>query len=110
IDEPLIMEKNAQSFYYHADGLGSITELTNQSATVTQRYTYSSFGKIESQLDSNFVQPFTFTSREFDAETGLYYYRARYYDSGSGRFIQEDPIEFLGGINFYEGKRGQVRF
>ncbi len=84
IDEPLIMEKNAQSFYYHADGLGSITELTNQSGTVAQRYSYSSFGKIESQLDPNFVQPYTFTSREFDPETGLYYYRARTYDFAGG--------------------------
>jgi YD repeat-containing protein len=39
IDEPLIMEKNSQPFYYHADGLGSVTELTNQSGTVAQRYT-----------------------------------------------------------------------
>ena len=77
IDEPLIMEKNAQSFYYHADGLGSITELTNQAGTVVQRYTYSSFGKIESQLDASFVQPYTFTARELDGEIGLYYYRAQ---------------------------------
>ncbi|TMA82907.1 MAG: RHS repeat protein, partial [Deltaproteobacteria bacterium] len=38
IDEPLILEKNNQSFYYHADGLSSIMELTNQSGTVVQRY------------------------------------------------------------------------
>jgi RHS repeat-associated protein len=101
IDEPLIMEKNAQSFYYHADGLGSITEVTNQSGGVVQRYAYSSFGKIESQLDPNFVQPYTYTSREFDAETGLYYYRARTYDSTAGRFLQQDPIGFAGGVNFY---------
>jgi RHS repeat-associated protein len=92
IDEPLIMEKNSQPFYYHADGLGSIAELTNQSGTVVQRYTYSSFGKIESQLDSAFVQPYTFTSREFDPETGLHFYRWRTYDSATGRFLQEDPI------------------
>ena len=101
IDEPLIMEKNAESFYYHADGLGSITELTNQSGTVTHRYTYSSFGKIESQLDSSFVQPYTFTSREFDPETGLYHYRARTYDASSGRFLQEDPLGFSAGMNFF---------
>ena len=71
IDEPLIMEKNTQSFYYHKDGLGSITELTTQTGAVAQRYTYSSFGKIESQLDANFFQPYTFTSREFDSETWL---------------------------------------
>jgi|SRR3990170_1942373 len=58
-----------------------------------QRYTYSSFGKIESQLDPNFVQPYTFTAREFDGETGLYYYRARYYDSATGRFLSEDPMD-----------------
>ena len=101
VDEPLIMEKNNQSFYYHADGLGSITELTNQSGTVIQRYTYSSFGKVESQLDANFVQPYAYTSRELDAETGLYYYRARYYEPDVGRFSSQDPKGFGGGVNFY---------
>jgi len=101
IDEPLITEKNSQSFYYHADGLGSITDLTNQSGTIVQRYTYSSFGKIESQLDSNFIQPYSFTSREFDPEISLYYYRTRFYDPLAGRFLQEDVIGFGGGQNFY---------
>jgi RHS repeat-associated protein len=101
IDEPLIMEKNGQSFYYHADGLGSATDLTNQTGTVVQRYTYSSFGKIESQLDLNFVQSYTFTAREFDAETGLYHYRARYYDPLAGRMIQTDPIGIISGSNLY---------
>ena len=102
IDEPLIMEKSGASFYYHADGLGSITEMTNQTGIVAQRYTYSSFGKLESQLDPNIVQPHTFTSRELDSETGLHFYRKRYYDSSTGRFLQEDPITFLSGdSNFY---------
>ena len=95
------MEKNAQSFYYHGDGLGSITEITNQSGALVQRYAYSSFGKIESQLDPNFVQPYTFTARELDSETGLHFYRMRNYDSSAGRFIQPDPIGFFGGPNFY---------
>jgi RHS repeat-associated protein len=42
-----------------------------------------------------------FTGREWDPETGLYYYRARYYDPKLGRFVSEDPIKFLGGANFY---------
>jgi RHS repeat-associated protein len=101
IDEPLIMEKNGQSFYYHGDALGSITEITSQSGAVVQRYAYSSFGKIESQLDPNFVQPYTFTARELDTETGLYYFRARFYDSAIGRFTSEDPNGFAAGVNFY---------
>jgi RHS repeat-associated protein len=101
IDEPLIMEKNDQSFFYHADGLGSITEVTNQSGTVVQRYAYSSFGKIESQLDPNFVQPYAYAGRELDAETGLYYYRARSYDPAVGRFLETDPIGIAGGLNLY---------
>ena len=91
-DEPLIMEKGGDSFFYHADGLGSITEITDFAGSLKQQYTYSSFGKIESQLDPNFIQPYTFTSREFDSESGLYFYRARYYDPSTGRFLQEDPL------------------
>lgn len=45
------------------------------------------------------TQPFTFTGREYDPETGLYFYRARYYDAKGGRFISEDPIGLKGGIN-----------
>jgi len=102
IDEPLVMEKGSQSFFYHADGLGSITEITDSLGVVKQRYSYSSFGKIESQLDPNFIQPYTFTAREFDPETGLYFYRTRYYNADTARFLQEDPIGFAGGdLNLY---------
>jgi RHS repeat-associated protein len=103
IDEPLIMEKGGQGFFYQADGLGSITEITDSAGAIKQRYTYSSYGKIESQLDPNFIQPYTFTSRELDSETDLYFYRARYYDADVGRFLQADLIGFAGGSNFYTG-------
>jgi RHS repeat-associated protein len=86
------MERSGQSFFYHADGLGSITELTDASGAVTKSYTYSSFGKIESETNPTFFQPYMFTAREFDLETGLYYYRARYYDAVTGRFLSEDPL------------------
>jgi RHS repeat-associated protein len=47
------------------------------------------------------MNPLRYTGRELDSETNLYYYRARYYDSQLGRFISEDPIGFVAGINFY---------
>jgi len=101
-DEPLIVERSGQTFYYHADGLGSINELTNSTGIVSQSYTYSSFGRLESMQNPSFFQPFTFGGREFDPETALYYYRERFYDSSVGRFLQEDPVGFWGGdLNLY---------
>ena len=48
------------------------------------------------------VNNFRYTGREWDPETSLYYYRARYYDSAGARFLGEDPLQFGGGSNFYE--------
>ena len=48
-----------------------------------------------------FVNPFQYTGRDYDPETGLRYYRARYYDAITGRFLNEDPVGFSGGMNFY---------
>jgi RHS repeat-associated protein len=69
-------------------------------ATLTQSYTYDSFGKVTASSGS-LVNPFQYTGRDSDSDTGLYYYRARYYDPSVGRFITEDPIGFGGGVNFY---------
>ncbi|HES59257.1 MAG TPA: RHS repeat-associated core domain-containing protein [Caldithrix sp.] len=67
---------------------------------VVQKYEYDSSGNMS--LKPHFIkQPYTYTAREFDPETGLYYYRARYYDAKVGRFISRDPIGFGGGINVY---------
>ena len=100
IDEPLSADIDNNRIYYHADGLGSITTLTNHMGHKVQQYDYDSFGNIKS-TPFWIKQPFTFTAREFDYETGMYFYRARYYDPQAGRFITKDPIGFGGGTNFY---------
>jgi RHS repeat-associated protein len=46
-------------------------------------------------------QPFRFSTKYTDSETGLVYYGARYYAPGLGRFINRDPIEEQGGLNLY---------
>jgi RHS repeat-associated protein len=56
---------------------------------------------MESHSEPNFAQPYTFTSRELDAESGLHYFRNRYYHSITGRFVGEDPKGFGAGVNFY---------
>ena len=100
IDEPLSMRRAGVNYYYHTNGLGSITALTDSNKAKVQSYIYDSFGQIISQTGS-ITNPYTFTGREYDPETGLYYYRARYYDAKIGTFISEDPIGLAGGINLY---------
>lgn len=101
IDEPLAMLRSSTTSYYNADGLGSVTSLANGSGSLTETYTYDSFGKVTASSGS-LVNPFQYTGREADSETGLYYYRARYYDTGIGRFTAEDPVDFDAGTNFYD--------
>jgi RHS repeat-associated protein len=101
LDEPLSIDQAGSLYYYHQDSLGSVNRLTNASGSVARTYSYDSFGKITSQTGT-LDQPFTFTGREYDPETGLYYYRARYYDPKAGRFISKDPIGFMGGdVNLF---------
>jgi RHS repeat-associated protein len=101
IDEPLAELRSAVTSYYQVDGLGSVTSLTNSSGAIAETYGYDSFGKLSASTGS-LVNPFQYTSREFDPETGLRYYRARYYDIGMGRFMSEDPARFNSNqLNFY---------
>lgn len=87
----------AGSYIYLKDGLGSVQAITTDAGNLVQRYVYSSFGKLlkivdAAGLETNEIKTaYTYTNRELDEETGLYYYRARYYDAHSGRFMQEDP-------------------
>ncbi len=97
IDEPLSLQRDNEVYYYHADGLGSVVALTDKKQKTVETYEYDSFGNLK-QKDKNPMQPFTYTGREWDKETGLYYYRARYYDPMEGRFISKDPIAILGNI------------
>jgi len=90
IDEPLSVTTGNGAYYYHADGLGNIIALTDTDRKVVQEYEYDAFGNLYDQ--KNVVkQPYTYTGREWDKETKLYYYRARYYDAKVGRFISKDP-------------------
>jgi len=110
IDEPLAITETGGSYFYHADGLGSITSLTSGSGQPANSYVYDSFGNLTASTGS-ITNPFQYTGRELDSETGLYYYRSRYYDTIAGRFIREDPLRFKAGINYYRyTKNSPVNF
>jgi RHS repeat-associated protein len=97
------MQRGATPSYFEADGadgLGTITSLTNPSGNVTQSYAFDSFG-VRTSGAPTVTNSFQYTARELDSETGWYYYRARYYAPLLGRFISEDPIQFRGDVDFY---------
>jgi len=91
IDEPIRMDKGGQSYYYHSDGLGSVTNLTDATGASVESYSYDVFGK--PSATSAVGNRYMFTGREYDSETGLYHYRERSYSPQIGRFLQRDPLQ-----------------
>jgi len=100
VDEQLIEFRSGTNSNYQRDGLGSVTSLSTSAGALSSTYSYDSFGELTASTGT-ITNPFQYTGREFDSETGIYYYRARYYDQNAGRFLGEDPMRFEIGINFY---------
>jgi RHS repeat-associated protein len=103
VDQILAQESgNGTVLWALTDQLGTVKDWVNNSGSVANHVVYDAFGRIVSQSNPAFASRYGFTGREFDAETGLYYYRSRYYNPSIGRFIAEDPIGFdAGDANLY---------
>ena len=88
--------------YYHADGNGNITCLVNANQTVVASYRYDPYGNTLAQsgplAEAN---TYRFSSKEFHAASGLYYYGYRFYDPRMQRWPNRDPLGERGGINLY---------
>ena len=103
IDQPLADEQRnsdgslSNVLWLHADHQGSVRDLADHQGTHVNHVIYDAFGTPISQTNPVAEVTYKFTGREYDAETGLYFYRARYYDSTNGVFISEDPIGFAAG-------------
>ncbi len=82
---------NNTTSYYYTDYHGNVTQFG------TTAYDYDAFGN--QTTTSNNANPFRYCGEYYDAETGLIYLRARYYDSAVGAFVSEDPIK--DGLNWY---------
>ena len=108
IDEALQMKRGNNTYYYHANQLGSIMTLTDKDGKVAERIEYDTYGKptffdasgneiSESSIGNNIL----FTGREYDVETDTYYFRARTQHPMIGRFMQKDPLMYIDGMNDY---------
>ncbi|MFE4177251.1 RHS repeat-associated core domain-containing protein [Streptomyces sp. NPDC056909] len=100
LDEYLTRTENGRTQVYLTDALGTVVGLADPDGTVATRYTYDPYGQ-PTTTGAASTNPYTFTGRENDG-TGLLYYRNRYYDPETGRFISQDPIGHAGGTNLYQ--------
>jgi RHS repeat-associated protein len=92
---------NWTNYTYHHDSLQSVLGLSGHEGSLLQTMQYEPFGDTIATTGTSNDNRLHYTGREEDPDSGLYYYRARYYDPELGRFITEDPKGFAAGINFY---------
>ena len=95
-------------FFYHPDHLGSSSFITNLEGEVVQHIEYVPFGEVFIEERNNvWNTPYLFNAKEFDEETGMYYYGARYYEPKLSVWISVDPIsnyDPLNSENYLDGE------
>jgi RHS repeat-associated protein len=106
IDEPLTLDQDTnndgvidRTLFYYENARLYITALTDETGAVIERYAYDAYGKPTitdaggaPRQRSAVNNPYLFTARRLDPETGFYYYRMRHLNPATGRFLQRDPI------------------
>ncbi|MCL6592280.1 MAG: peptidoglycan DD-metalloendopeptidase family protein, partial [Firmicutes bacterium] len=89
----VIGDSQARKYWYTTDHLGSVRAVTGQDGRVVYQADHTPFGRqYANKLDPGFeADDLGFTGKGFDADSGLWYFNARWYDADTGRFISEDP-------------------
>jgi RHS repeat-associated protein len=105
-DNSLLLTPNSclpASASYHSDGDGNVTCLMYTNGVLAAKYLYDPFGNTLAQYGSlASANYYRFSSKEWSADSGLYYYLYRFYNPNLQRWLNRDPIEENGGINLSE--------
>jgi RHS repeat-associated protein len=97
VDQILADETQTGVNWALVDNLGSVRDILDNNGTLLNHITYDSFGQVSAQTNAAIDFRYGYTGREQDRQTGLDYYRARYYDAATGGFLSEDPMGFAAG-------------
>jgi RHS repeat-associated protein len=88
--------------YYHADGNGNITAMVDTNGFIVAKYQYDPYGNLVGMAGPLAeANTFRFSSKEWHANSGLYYYGFRYYEPNLQRWLNRDPLDEDGGVNLY---------
>ena len=110
IDNLLSFTDHASGTTYYAikDHQNSVLAFVNESGAIVESYEYSAYGetKVFDSAGTQIAQSalgnrYLFQGREYDSATGLYYFRARWYNPETGRWLSKDPLGIEGGLNLY---------
>jgi RHS repeat-associated protein len=119
IDEPIVMTRDSTDYWYMQTALnGSVAALVDSSGAIQEGYKYTAYGEATiltgAGNDGNWFtsddvaastsavgNPYLYTARRLDDETGLMYFRFRMYDVSTGRFISRDPLGYVDGMSMY---------
>lgn len=107
VDDLIMFMSSANTYYCHADQLGSIIAITSNSGVIKERVCYNpwgrpSFNNNNTNSDTSIIgNNFLFAGRPYDYDCEIYNFRARNLNSNIGRFVQKDPLLFYDGHNDY---------
>ncbi len=91
-DDLISQDRSGVVSYYHYDGQLSTRQLSSDTATITDTYTYEAFGELLPSTGNTTVNNYKYTGEQYDPNVGFYYLRARYYDQSNGRFATNDSV------------------
>ena len=97
-------ESRQQTRYFHCDQIGIPREMTDKDGNLLWFGNYTGWGRLkeETRVTDTAYQPFRLQNQYADRETGLHYNFFRYYEPDVGRFVNQDPIGLMGGMNLYQ--------
>jgi RHS repeat-associated protein len=105
-------QDNIKLHWYQNDHLGTPIALTGSLGDTLYECQYNAYGQIINETyhqdDTQTLpdNPLRFQGQYYDEETGLHYNLNRYYDPFTGRYITQDPVGILGGLNSYQYVNG----
>ncbi|HEY5047658.1 MAG TPA: RHS repeat-associated core domain-containing protein [Rhizomicrobium sp.] len=103
IDEPIAMVPvSGSDEYFHTDHHGSVVAMSDANENLVEGpFLYDPYGNTTCSANCSGAITYKFTGQRLDPETGLYYYRARYYSPSLGRFLQVDPVGYTADMDLY---------
>ncbi|MBI9018354.1 MAG: hypothetical protein JEZ07_13960 [Phycisphaerae bacterium] len=113
LDEVLMMTEGGNDYYLAHDHLYSPVALIDSSGAVVERYEYDAYGQqkiydanLNARTNSSYDNCIAFTGQRLDTLDGgsfeIMYYKNRYYDTATGRFLTHDPLGYVDGMSLYQ--------